>query len=184
MTDREWELLDAVPGWMGRAELEWLSERAARAASWTEVGVYCGRSLLAVGLALPVGTLLQAVDLAFNWGLATLAGLVGNWQDLNLDECRRWLPRNLAKIREGGVRVVTSGLTSVEAAAQLAPTEVVFLDADHRYENVKADIVAWKPKARILAGHDYSPCWEGVVKAVNELCPRAANPVGAIWVKE
>lgn len=47
----------------------------------------------------------------------------------------------------------------------------VFIDADHSYEAVKKDIADWMPKMRkggILAGHDYIPTFEGVVRAVNE----------------
>jgi predicted O-methyltransferase YrrM len=49
--------------------------------------------------------------------------------------------------------------------------DFVFLDGDHRYECVKADIQAWLPKMKvggILAGHDYGWC-EDVRKAVHEL---------------
>jgi hypothetical protein len=38
--------------------------------------------------------------------------------------------------------------------------DFVFIDGDHRYECVKADIEAWLPKMKIggiLAGHDYGP---------------------------
>jgi cephalosporin hydroxylase len=49
--------------------------------------------------------------------------------------------------------------------------DVVYIDADHDYESVKADLKAWKDKAKLfLCGHDY---WEGrfdgVIKAVDEL---------------
>ena len=47
----------------------------------------------------------------------------------------------------------------------------MFIDAAHDYENVKLDIQHWLPKVRvggIIAGHDYDPRWEGVIKAVDE----------------
>jgi len=50
--------------------------------------------------------------------------------------------------------------------------DVVFIDAGHTYEDVKADISAWLPKVKIggwLAGHDYP--WshnDEVKKAVDE----------------
>jgi len=50
--------------------------------------------------------------------------------------------------------------------------DAVFIDADHRYESVKADILAWMPKVKhggILAGHDYIPMHDGVIQAVDEL---------------
>jgi len=49
--------------------------------------------------------------------------------------------------------------------------DFVFIDANHEYEFVKKDILAWLPKIKeggILAGHDY-PSYSGVVQAVDEL---------------
>jgi len=54
--------------------------------------------------------------------------------------------------------------------------DFVFLDADHTYEGIKADIMAWLPKVKDggwICGHDYEnpdfPTW-GVTQAVGELC--------------
>lgn len=50
--------------------------------------------------------------------------------------------------------------------------DFVYIDALHDYESVKADINAWFHKVKrggILAGHDYSSDWPGVMQAVNEL---------------
>jgi cephalosporin hydroxylase len=52
---------------------------------------------------------------------------------------------------------------------------LVFLDGDHSYEAVKADIQAWGPlveEGGILCGHDWDEhgaSWPGVHKAVVEL---------------
>jgi predicted O-methyltransferase YrrM len=63
--------------------------------------------------------------------------------------------------------------TSVQAARQFddATLDFVFIDADHEYESVKADIAAWWPKVKpggILAGHDFAPEFPGVMLAVRE----------------
>jgi Methyltransferase domain len=47
----------------------------------------------------------------------------------------------------------------------------VYIDCDHRYDAVKADIEAWYPVLQsggIFAGHDYMPEHDGVRRAVNE----------------
>ena len=52
--------------------------------------------------------------------------------------------------------------------------DTVFIDATHTYEAVKEDIAAWLPKVKkggILAGDDYVPGWDGVIKAVKEVLP-------------
>ncbi len=70
--------------------------------------------------------------------------------------------------------------TSLEAAqtAEAASLDFVFIDAEHTYEAVTADIEAWLPTIKpggLLSGHDYSPPgerspkgWPGVVQAVDE----------------
>ena len=48
--------------------------------------------------------------------------------------------------------------------------DFVFIDGDHRYEFVKADIEAWVPKVKIggiVSGHDYGWCTD-IRKAVHE----------------
>ena len=48
--------------------------------------------------------------------------------------------------------------------------DFVFIDADHEYDCIKADIIAWLPKIKkggIIAGHDYA--FDSVKKAVHEL---------------
>lgn len=67
--------------------------------------------------------------------------------------------------------------------ASIWPSEVdlVFIDANHDYESVKADILAWKPHVRrggILAGHDY---WSfpSVKLAVDELLD--VQTEGDVW---
>ena len=74
---------------------------------------------------------------------------------------------------------------SVKAAAhfQDASLDFVFIDADHSYEHVKADIEAWKPKMKVggmLSGHDYGePC--GVKQAVDELLGEHVSLMGTCW---
>lgn len=63
---------------------------------------------------------------------------------------------------------------SLVAAAMFEDTSFDFgyIDANHAYEFVRPDIVAWLPKIKpggILAGHDYSPRFDGVRRAVNEI---------------
>lgn len=61
--------------------------------------------------------------------------------------------------------------------------DFVYIDADHRYESVKADIIAWLPKVKKngwLCGHDYGEK-QGVTKAVDELFPDAEKDSDFTW---
>jgi predicted O-methyltransferase YrrM len=72
-------------------------------------------------------------------------------------------------------------------AAQRFPDDsldLVFLDADHRYEVVIRDIRLWWPKLRsggVFSGHDYGDVHPGVAKAVNELFGSPEQVSGYVW---
>jgi hypothetical protein len=80
-------------------------------------------------------------------------------------------------------------LPSLEAARQVPDESLdfVFIDAIHLYEDARADIAAWLPKLRsggVLAGHDYTPQFRGVMRAVDEAIPTRALHVDqatAVW---
>ena len=79
-------------------------------------------------------------------------------------------------------------MTTNEAAGLFKDESLdsVFIDADHSYEAVKMDIQNWMPKVckgGILAGHDYTSAWPGVIKAVNEIFPEAQK-IESCWVKQ
>ena len=62
--------------------------------------------------------------------------------------------------------------------------DLVFIDADHRYEAAAADIAAWAAHVRpggILCGHDYWPAWPGVMQAVDESGPVERAGVSVWW---
>lgn len=49
--------------------------------------------------------------------------------------------------------------------------DFIFIDAGHSYEDVINDLNKWYPKLKengIIAGHDFSQAWPGVIMAVNE----------------
>lgn len=71
-------------------------------------------------------------------------------------------------------RMVVRARSTDAAACLTVDYDFVFLDADHSYEGVRADIAAWAPKVKPggwLGGHDYeNPNFPkfGVTRAVNE----------------
>jgi hypothetical protein len=72
---------------------------------------------------------------------------------------------------------------SPDAASEFKDGEfdIVYIDAEHDYDSVKADIKAWKPKAKyLLAGHDYHVFLD-VRKAVTELLG-APEVDGNVWM--
>lgn len=58
--------------------------------------------------------------------------------------------------------------------------DIVYIDAEHDYDSVRADIEAWRPKARyVLAGHDYH-VFPGVQRAVSD-CGLVPRVDGNVW---
>lgn len=81
------------------------------------------------------------------------------------------------------VRVVQKESAQAAAGFEDGSLDFVFIDANHSYEHVKADIQAWQPKIKVggmLSGHDYGePC--GVKQAVDELLPGQVSLMGTCW---
>merc|ERR1711865_215048 len=65
-------------------------------------------------------------------------------------------------------------MTSEDAAKNYqGEIDVIFVDGCHLYDCVKEDLELWMPKLRrgvetLVSGHDFSPQWPGVVRAVHE----------------
>lgn len=78
---------------------------------------------------------------------------------------------------------------STEAAADFADGSIdfLFIDGQHDYENVKADLTAWLPKMKrpggIIGGDDAN--WPGVKEAAREMLGEIAvvepHPKGRYW---
>ena len=81
-------------------------------------------------------------------------------------------------VKDFGTRARLVQGSSVRLASFFAKefSDFIFIDADHFYENVSADIRAWWPKVReggVMAGHDYNGMGDrrkgwGVKRAVDE----------------
>lgn len=139
-----------IHGWMNEPELLWLHETAKRMEMIVEVGSLHGRSAYALAS-----------------GCTGWVYCVDTW---STPGSREGFEKNLAELQ-----VVPFQMESVVAAGRFMDGVVgmVFLDGDHSYESVKADIEAWLPKVRsggLLCGHDYSDHegFPGVKQAVRE----------------
>lgn len=162
-----------IQGWMTHAELAWLAETAATVQSIVEVGCWRGRSTFA--LASACNGVVAAVD---HW-----QGGKDEPDHIKQEAAKNDLYAEWARNVDGaGCVVLPFRMPSTQAASELAPSDFVFIDGGHGYDEVRQDIRAWLPKTRrILAGHDYD--WRSVRDAVrDELGPVEQGP-GAIWYK-
>lgn len=111
--------------------------------------------------------------------------LVDRWKDIEPDPngerigCENWdaekgYRQAMSRVQGYNKRITVLRGDSVKMADKVedGSLDFVFIDADHRYAAVKADIQAWAPKVReggVVCGHDFDyPSLEGVRKAVEE----------------
>ena len=90
-----------------------------------------------------------------------------------------------ARMEPFGERVTVLNMDSLQAATRVedGSLDFVFIDAEHTYEAVLADIAAWRPKVRsggLLTGHDYDSRHGGLVRAVDETFPNVGHKLN-IW---
>ena len=84
-------------------------------------------------------------------------------------------------IENGKIDLLAMDSLTFRDSLKQAP-EMVFLDADHRYETVKEEIL-WAKKigVKIICGHDYGNKKFGVTKAVDEAFPAGIEKAGMCW---
>jgi hypothetical protein len=137
-----------------------------------EIGVREGNHLKTWVAANP--DLLLGVDLWADEGVLSRNDKSFNQERLDkmFSDLLAWGTRhsfNMALLRGDSVKLAE--------AVKDGDLDFVYIDADHTYEAVKADIAAWWPKVRVggtLSGHDYvkrtlpNGVSFGVIQAVNE----------------
>lgn len=188
-------VVDQLPeGWFSAGDIAAytkLYESMPAAGRTAELGVWQGRSLCSVSEVIRRRRLcVHAID--------TFQG-TGGESDLVHDcqgRLREVFESNLARfgIREQ-VRVHVGSTLSVADGFEDASLDLVFIDSDHRYEQVAADIRAWLPKVKpggLLCGHDYRRPWRhlwghdrsGVKRAVDEILGKkrvSVAPGSSVW---
>lgn len=82
-------------------------------------------------------------------------------------------------------RLIVSDSAAAAGEVPDASLDFVFIDADHSYEAVRKDIDAWRSKVKPggwFGGHDYSPKFPGVIRAVDFAFGRSVVTLpGSIW---
>jgi predicted O-methyltransferase YrrM len=156
-------------GWMSRQELQWLAHAAYGHSRIAEIGSWTGRSTRAL-VDNTKGTVL-AVDtwLGSKGDLDDIVAMRGSWWAFGR------FHHNLSDAFAGN-KLSVMRMDSLKAAKELKDQrfDMIFIDANHTYEAVKGDILAWSKLLRtsgMLCGHDFTPQWPGVMQAVEELIP-------------
>lgn len=181
--------MPAQDGWFDDATkrlYDRLAVAGPDAAPLVEVGVWLGHSVIYLAQRVKEHRRLVQV-----YAVDTFDGGTGPTPEMAAFVAERGgslLSSFLCNARAAGVQDVVcpiQGASTAVAAAwarRFSPPFAVFLDADHRYEAVQADIAAWLPLVRpggVLAGHDYDD--EGVRRAVTEAFGQDVSIDGLVW---
>lgn len=173
----------ATPGFMAESELEYLASLAAKSGSIVEIGSWSGRSARAFADNTP--GLVFCVDTWADNAYGSAPAEMTCHPD--------WLWKEFGKNVGYEHHVMAWRMNSVQCAALVANQgfkfDLIFIDAGHNYEDVVADINAWRPLLAtdgVLCGHDYTTVHHpGVVQAVDELIPNFRVVDGTtIWTTE
>jgi predicted O-methyltransferase YrrM len=183
-----------IPGWFDWEPLYRLAvQQAAPGALFVEVGTWLGRSTACLAQLIRA----SGKSLAF-CAVDHCLGVPGS---AHYDQVVAAAGGNIAgllvkNLHEAGVLADVTLLVadSVRAAQRFAPGTIdfAFIDGAHDYDSVRADLRAWWPRIRpggLLAGHDYTPHWPDVARAVHEHFritaagyPLQAAPAPSCWL--
>lgn len=81
------------------------------------------------------------------------------------------------------VRVIRSDSVSYLSELHEGELDFVYIDADHSYNGVRLDLFASLRKIKpggYIMGHDYTPQFPGVVRAVDEFCEKIRTPISSL----
>ena len=166
----------------GRQELRNICAQLPSGIDMVEVGVYAGESTLAL---LECGKFKRYV-------------VVDPWIDdydssqcdcLSTNHRMTYVEQSFREnvlSRYPFVEIIKASSTDAAKLLNGQMFDVCYIDADHRYEFIKEDILNYMKLIRpggFMSGHDYNDAW-GVKRAVDEIFPGGATAYAGSWLKQ
>jgi hypothetical protein len=176
-----------IPGW-NRDITPWQERHAhliPEGGTYLEVGVLFGASLVTMARLRPDIQLI-AVD---PWRDSPTPGWCGasefgpvveaNGGDLFLAFLRLMLEHAPDVLKR--TRVIRG---SADTVTLHTPVDMLFIDGNHAEPYVRADLLAYGPLVKrggVVAGHDYSPDYPGVIAAVDDFFGHKPETMQSVW---
>jgi len=169
-----------IQGWMSNIGLDWLYEQARKYKNIAEIGSWRGRSTHA--LASGTKGYVFAID---HWK--------GSASELHSAHKEATDPEKDIFIEFTENMKPFHNVVSIRIDHFLAPFifadgcfDMIFIDGDHKYENVKYDVNAWLPKLApngLFCGHDYEQAF--LPKIAGELGLNIKKiDIDSLWILE
>ena len=173
---------DRIPGWFSLDKviaMQLAVKQHPKALVVVELGSFQGRNSVPLAAVLPQGAKMYCVDHFQGSEEHHRAGL-------DLSKLRQVFQANLARF---GVeeRITVLAKKTTEAANEFVDDSVdlLFIDASHDYDSVKADLDSWYRKLKpewLAFCDDYDPVrWPGVVKAISDFGLQGKTFVPHLW---
>lgn len=181
---RHW--YEEIPGWFNFPDLyREMVERFPSGSRFVEVGAWMGKSAAYLGVEIANSGKNITLDVVDHFkgseheqdSAHAVAKKVDVWKLCRNNLRPLWMTQHNTDPghRNGNiVKIVKKPSRSAAATYEDASLDFVFIDAGHTYNEVRDDIRRWLPKVRpggVLAGHDYTSNWPGVVEAVKDTLP-------------
>lgn len=148
---------EKIDGWFSFADFyKEIIENTKEGSRLVEVGTYKGRSFCYL--------VVEAINSGKKFDIIGIDAFP--WEDVE--------PAFIENTRPlaGSFRYFKSASWDAAEKFEDESIDFIFIDADHVYESVKRDILAFLPKMKkgsIMSGHDYNWQHPGVLKAVDEI---------------
>lgn len=160
----------------------WMVESFDSGSHFVEIGSWTGRS-----------SAFMAVEI-WRSGKAISLDCVDTWkgskehqscEEVVSGDLYEIFTRNMKKVR-GRYRAVRNDSCIAARSYDDKSIDFVFIDGDHEYDGVMADIKAWLPKVKkggVIGGHDYR-VWSGVTRGVHDSFGHDFHQyMGDVWFK-
>ena len=173
---------ETIDGWFDFQDVYAGQVKIAKdGAHFVEIGAWLGKSTAYMGVEILNSGKQIRFDVVDTWQGSE--GELDAWHSLAKQEDIFQLFTKNTQAVAAVVSPVRS--SSVEAAKSYPDGSIdfIFIDANHSYEFVKADIAAWYPKLKkggYIGGHDYN--WESVKRAVDGYFGNGIQAIGISWL--
>jgi predicted O-methyltransferase YrrM len=170
---------DGVHGWTTEKELKFLAEKAENASNVVEIGSWKGRSTKVLleaseGFVHAIDHFKGTSEVGDGW-----SGFLAEEQDIYEE-----FMKNVGDY--ANLRVHKMGSADAVELFSDNSLDLVFIDGDHTYDGIIADIDNYLPKVKsggTICGHDYTTGFPDVIKAVHERFDNV-KVVDTIWYAE
>lgn len=163
-----------ISGWMDYGDVyRDIAVKLPVGGTFVELGVYQGRSLCYMAEYLQyIGktALLFGYDIFDSSRYALGSDRLPS--GISSSDWANTIEREIREFWTGSVAVVSSCSDDAARFHKDASVDAIFVDASHQEDAVFRDITSWLPKLKpngIIAGHDFSPHFPGVGKAIKRV---------------